>query len=63
MLHDHDRLIEQRQLRRMVIEFLAQPLEGAAREAFIADAEERMKRELPAPGRQQMRSYLSIVRD
>lgn len=62
-MSDPHRLIEQRLLRRKVIELLATPLEGVDREQFLAQAEERMKRQLPAPGRDQMRRNLSIVRD
>lgn len=62
-MSDHSRLVEQRILRRKVIEILASPLEGQAREQFLAAAEERIKRQLPAPSRQQMRRNLSIVRD
>ena len=63
MSHESDRLIEQRILRRGIIALLAAPLEGAAHDDFLASAEEKMKRQLPAPGRKQMRNYLSIVKD
>lgn len=56
-----DRLIEQRLLRRAIIDILAAPLGGDARERFCTDAEADLNRSLPAPGRQQMRASLRVI--
>jgi hypothetical protein len=56
-----DRLVEQRQLRMAVIDFLAQPLQGAAKDAFVAEQRAKVERELPAPSRHHMRLYLRAV--
>jgi hypothetical protein len=54
-------LIEQRQLRLAIIDILAQPLQGDAREEFIARQREILNRDLPAPSRHHMRLYLKAV--
>ncbi len=56
-----DRLVEQRQLRMAVIDILAEPLQGAAREQFVAEQRVKLDRELPAPSRHHMRLYLKAV--
>jgi hypothetical protein len=56
-----DGLIEQRQLRMAVIDMLAQPLEGAAKDTFVAQQRAKLERELPAPSRHHMRMYLRSV--
>jgi len=56
-----DRLVEQRQLRMAVIDFLAQPLQGEARERFVADSRAKLERELPAPSAHHMRLYLRAI--
>lgn len=55
------RLIEQRAVMRAAIACLAEPLHGAAKDEFVARAEARFNRELPAPGRQHMKMYLRAV--
>lgn len=57
------RLIEQRAVMRAAIECLAEPLQGEAKEQFLAGAEATFNRALPAPGRQHMRMYLRAVPD
>lgn len=61
MTDDVNRLVERRQLMRAAIANLAEPLEGEARVRFLAAAEERLNRSLPAPGRAHMRNYLRAV--
>jgi hypothetical protein len=56
-----DRLVEQRQLRLAIIDLIAAPLSGEARDQFILDQRERLERELPAPSRHHMRLYLRAV--
>lgn len=57
------RLIEQRAVMRAAIACLAEPLHGDAKARFIAQAEAKFNRTLPAPGRQHMRMYLRAVTD
>ena len=61
-MSDHvSRLVEQRQLRRGVLQLLAEPLPDDARAQFLDDAEADLNRQLPAPGRAHMRMYLKSV--
>ena len=57
------RLIEQRAVMRAAIACLAEPLHGEAKDRFLTDAEAKLNRTLPAPGRQHMRMYLRAVTD
>jgi len=56
-----DRLVEQRQLRMAIIDMLAQPLAGDARDEFVREQRAKLERELPAPSRHHMRLYLRAV--
>jgi hypothetical protein len=56
-----DRLVEQRQLRLAVIDFLAAPLVGEAKVAFVAQQRAKLDRELPAPSRHHMKLYLRAI--
>jgi hypothetical protein len=58
MGNDASKTLEQRAILRAAISCLAEPLQGASREAFIANAEREVNRAAPAPSRAQMRSYL-----
>jgi hypothetical protein len=49
-----------RQLYRGVANLLAGALEGEGRDAFLADAERRINKACPAPGRASMRAYLTV---
>ncbi|MGE8141777.1 hypothetical protein ACQKOE_07365 [Novosphingobium sp. NPDC080210] len=55
-------IVQQRLIRRQIIEIIAAPLEGAAKEAFLADAEAALNRQLPLPNRTQRRASFHIVR-
>lgn len=55
-------ILEQRLIRRQIIDVLAAPLHGDAREAFLADAERALNAQLPLPGRIQRRAAFHIVR-
>ena len=44
------------------MDMLAAPLHGSERERFLSDAEADLNKSLPAPGRQQMKNALRIVR-
>lgn len=61
MAQEIDRLVEQRQLRMAVIDFLAQPLLPEARAAFVSEQRAKLDRELPAPSRHHMKLYLRAI--
>jgi len=61
MTNSSTRLIEQRLLRRGVMNLLAEPLTGEAREEFLSSEEARLNSSLPRPTRAQMRSVLKKV--
>lgn len=57
------RLVEQRAVMRAAIECLAEPLEGDAKDQFLREAERKLNKALPAPGRHHMKLYLRQVAD